>query len=52
MANETTEWIKDVLTNDEVSTDEELVELFKRNGVPEKEARQWVAQRNNYLGKI
>lgn len=52
MTKELEVWVKDILTNDEVSTDEELVELFTRNGVKATEAREWVEKRMDYMGKI
>ena len=45
-------WIKSVLSNDEVSSDEELVALFTENGLTEAEAKQWVAKRSYYLNNI
>jgi len=47
---ETEHWIKATLTNDEASTDEELVQHFmKVGGLSEQEARAWVAKRGEYL---
>jgi hypothetical protein len=43
-------WIESTLTNDEASTDEELVQHFiKEGGLSEEEARSWVAKRDTYL---
>lgn len=43
-------WIAAVLANDEISTDESLVEYFRENGLTEARAREAVAQRSYYLG--
>jgi polyhydroxyalkanoate synthesis regulator phasin len=46
-------WIKATLTNDETSSDEELIKYFMEEGkMTEKEAKKWVAKRSNYMGKI
>ena len=46
-------WIKSVLSNDEDSSDEELVAYFMKEGpMSEEEARQWVAKRKFYLNNI
>lgn len=46
-------WIEAVLTNDENATDEELVKYFIKEGsMSEAEAKEWVAKRSEYLGKI
>lgn len=43
-------WIRAILTNDEASTDEELVTHFMKKGdLTRKEAEQWVAKRGAYL---
>jgi hypothetical protein len=43
-------WIKQILANDEVSTNEELLEHFvKEGGLSRKEAAQWVVLRPEYL---
>lgn len=52
MNKELLAWIKDILVNDEVSSDEELVDLFKRNGVPEKKAQEFVSHRNQFIGRL
>lgn len=45
-------WIKDTLTNDEESTDAELVEYFVINGLSLEDAVLWVCKRDEYMGKI
>lgn len=45
-------WIKSVLSNDEVSSDEELVAHFVENGLAEPEAKRWIAKRSYYLNNI
>lgn len=45
-------WIKDTLTNDEESTDAELVEYFVINGLSLEDAILWVSKRDEYMGKI
>ena len=46
-------WIKSILSNDEASTDEELVQHFmKEGGLSEEEAKKWVSQRTEYLGGV
>jgi hypothetical protein len=42
-------WIDSVLSNDEASTDEELLALFLSNGVPEGIAKGSIANRTMYL---
>ena len=42
-------WITAVLSNDENSTDAELVRYFMENGIPELSAWSIVSQRNEYL---
>lgn len=45
--------IKAILSNDEASSDDELVQHFINEiGIPEQEARGWVAKRNNFLGNM
>ncbi len=47
------EAIKSTLSNDENSSDSELVRYFVDEiGVTEAEARKWVAKRDDYMGKI
>jgi pyrroloquinoline quinone (PQQ) biosynthesis protein C len=46
-------WIKAVLSNDEYSSNEELVKYFMDEGkLTEKQAKKWVAKRNFYLNNI
>lgn len=46
-------FISDILTNDEVSTDEELVEHFKKEiRMTDKEARAFVARREEFLCQL
>jgi len=45
-------WIKDILTNSENSTNEELVDYFMSEGLNEKEARKWVGKRSFYANNI
>lgn len=45
-------WIKSVLSNDEGSSDEELLALLAENGLSETEAKGWVAKRSYYLNNI
>ena len=46
-------WIKDILSNDEFSTDEELIEFFKTEGkLSQAEAESWVAKRDFYANNI
>jgi hypothetical protein len=50
MNAQTMAWIKQILANDEVSTNEELLEHFvKEGGLSRKEAAQWVVLRPEYL---
>lgn len=44
--------IEDVLSNDESSSDEELVEFFVEEGIPMTPARQAIAYRGQYLTEI
>jgi hypothetical protein len=42
-------WIKSILSNDEVSSDEELITLFMEEGnLTEREAKRWIAKRDFY----
>lgn len=53
MDSKTIVWIKSILANDEVSSDEELVEHFiKEGGLTKKEATRWVAIRPQYLREV
>lgn len=46
-------WIKDILSNDESSTDKELIKLFIEEGnLTLKEAELWVTKRQYYLNNI
>lgn len=45
-------WIEGVLSNDEVSTDEELVAYFQDNGLTAQQAQDVVAHRTTYLNDI
>ncbi|AOY95914.1 hypothetical protein NK553_18795 [Pseudomonas sp. ZM23] len=40
------------LSNDEVSSDEEMLEYFISNGLTEEQARQALAYRDQYLNNI
>lgn len=47
------EWILDILSNDEYSSDEELVALFMQEGnMAEEEANEWISKRSYYLNNI
>lgn len=48
----TRRWIKDQLTNNEYASDEELLAAFVAGGVPEAEAKQWIARRSFYERNI
>lgn len=42
-------WIIDILTNDEVSTDDELINHFiNEGGLTKKQAVKWVLLRDSY----
>ena len=45
-------WIKEVLTNDEVSDDTELVEFFVEEGIEKADAKVWVSRRCEFLNKL
>lgn len=45
-------WIEGVLSNDEDSTDDELVEYFQGNGLSAQQARDVVGHRTTYLNDI
>lgn len=46
-------WIKSVLSNDEYSSDEELVTYFMQEGnLTEDEAKAWISKRSFYLNNI
>ncbi|WP_295040931.1 hypothetical protein [Salinicola sp.] len=44
--------IEDLLANDESSSDEELIEFFISEGIPEASARQALTYRDRYLTTI
>lgn len=44
-----TKLVKAVLSNDENSTDEELIDYFMNAGISKSDAQQWVAKRDKYL---
>jgi hypothetical protein len=49
----TEEWIKQILSNDEVSGDQELVEWFMEEGhLSRKDAEKWVKKRDFYLKDV
>jgi len=48
MDAQTVFWIKDILTNDDVSSDEELQEYFVKEGLGPEVAAQWIALRPQY----
>lgn len=53
MDRKTIFWIKSILNNDEVSSDEELVEHFViEGGLTKDEAERWVALRPQYLREV
>lgn len=42
-------WIEATLSNDENSSDENLIKYFVTNGLSEENARTWVSKRDRYL---
>jgi hypothetical protein len=53
MDMQTENWIKSTLSNDEYSSDEELIEYFMTEGpMSKEEAEKWVAQRSFYMNNI
>lgn len=50
MTNE--KWAEMVLSNDEVSSDEEIIKNFIENGMSEDEAKFYVNQRNRFLENV
>jgi len=47
------DWVKSILSNDENSTDEELVQLMIEEGpMSREEAEKWVSKREFYLNNI
>ncbi len=45
-------FVEDQLTNNEVSSDEELFDHFVSNGLTEEQARQALTYRDRYLGNL
>lgn len=45
-------WIREVLSNDEASSDKELVEYFMENHLTKKYALKRVVERGRYMGRI
>lgn len=45
-------WVNAILHNDESSTDEELIEHFRKGGLTQQEAQKAVSQRNECLKDI
>jgi hypothetical protein len=45
-------WVEDVLTNDESSSDKEMVEYFVENGIEREKAVKLVSLRDQYLNQI
>ena len=53
MDTKTKAWIKDILSNDEASSNEELLELFvKEGGLTREEAARWLALRPQYMREV
>ena len=53
MDNKTIVWIKQILANDEASSDEELLEHFvKEGGLSRDEATRWLALRPQYMREV
>ncbi len=53
MDTDTRKWIKQILSNDEASSDEELVaHLTEEGGLSAAEATEWVAKRGFYASNI
>lgn len=52
LTHDNIEWIEGVLSNDENSTKEELVEYFTRNGLTAEQAQTVVQHRDDYLNDI
>jgi hypothetical protein len=46
---ELVKWVNAVLHNDEASTDEELIEYFRKGGLTQREAQKAVSQRSKCL---
>lgn len=45
-------WIREVLSNDEVSTNDELIAYFQENGLSKEEAVKRVGERSTYACEI
>jgi len=46
-------WVKSILSNDDMSSDEDLISLFMDEGnMSREEATTWVLRRNFYLNNI
>lgn len=45
-------FVEEQLSNDEVSSDEEMLEYFINNGLTEEQARQALTYRHQYLNNI
>ena len=53
MDTKTKAWIKDILSNDEASSNEELLELFGKEGdLSRDEAARWLALRPRYMREV
>ena len=53
MDTKTKSWIKDILSNDEASSNEEFLELFvKEGGLSRDEAARWLALRPQYMREV
>jgi len=53
MDAKTIAWIKDILSNDEASSNEELLEFFvKEGGLSRDEAARWLALRPQYMREV
>jgi hypothetical protein len=53
MDAKTIAWIKQILANDEVSSNEELLEHFeKEGGLSQNEAARWLALRPQYMREV
>jgi len=53
MDTKTKAWIKDILSNDEASSNEELLELFGKEGdLSRDEAARWLALRPQYMREV
>ena len=53
MDTKTIVWIKQILANDEASSDDELLEYFvKEGGLSRDEANRWLALRPQYMREV